>query len=242
MIREKTAILIHGCHVDAEGWERIIWGDPEKGLLGRIPTGIALALSEEADLIFWGTGASERNGKKESQIIFQYALRHLEELPALFERAGRVTYRKYPTPFELEKLLPKISYIDLVTQNTAQEVEAAAAECRARGITRLILVSSPTHIGRCRQDADKLRAEGKLRDLWVFDFSSDTCFEGTTPGDVVIIEPPHRGDMPKWQTYRYARAMFGIMKRGEVVYEEFLRAFGQLLITFGVTVDWRPRL
>ena len=33
MMTMKTAVLIHGCHLQAEGWENIIWGNPEKGIL-----------------------------------------------------------------------------------------------------------------------------------------------------------------------------------------------------------------
>jgi hypothetical protein len=67
----KTAILIHGCHLQAEEWENIVWRNPRVGILGRIPRGIQLAIQEKADLIFWGTGASEKDGLKEAEDVFR---------------------------------------------------------------------------------------------------------------------------------------------------------------------------
>jgi hypothetical protein len=58
----RTAILIHGRHVDTDAWEKIIWGDPTHGVFGNAARGVELALKEQAALIFWGTGSSERNG------------------------------------------------------------------------------------------------------------------------------------------------------------------------------------
>ena len=40
----KTAVLIHGLHVDSFNWEHLIWGDPLNGLLGRASFGILEAL------------------------------------------------------------------------------------------------------------------------------------------------------------------------------------------------------
>ena len=65
MSKGKTAILIHGRHLQTNGWEDIMWGDPANGRLGQIPKALELVNDMQADLIYWGTGASERNGGKE---------------------------------------------------------------------------------------------------------------------------------------------------------------------------------
>ena len=55
----RTGVLVHGCHCGAEGWERIVWGDPRSGALGRIPSALRLALREPCcAAILFGTGAS----------------------------------------------------------------------------------------------------------------------------------------------------------------------------------------
>ena len=58
----RTGIVVHGCHCGAEGWERIVWGDPHAGALGRVPMALRLALRETDSCvvaILFGTGASE---------------------------------------------------------------------------------------------------------------------------------------------------------------------------------------
>ena len=80
----KVAVLIHGCHLQAEEWERIVFG--EKELSGRVTTGIEEAVRKKAVLIFLGTGASQHaNGKKESEQTFSMTLG-----PKLNELAQRV--------------------------------------------------------------------------------------------------------------------------------------------------------
>ena len=180
----KTAVLIHGCHLQAKDWENIIWGCPEVNVLGRIPKGLLLAAQEDAELVYWGTGASEVNGVKESRKIFAFAATH----------SGSLVYDGFGLNEKtINKLLSR-SFIDTESQNTLQEVRGAMQLCAERGIERLILVSSPTHIARCLQCAERVRAEGGFENLQVFATASDTCFADSTPDDVLIVEPPHRGD------------------------------------------------
>ena len=225
-----VAVLIHGRHLDTKMWEHIIWGDPKRGVLGQVPKGLQVATREGARLIFWGTGASEKDGVKESRYTFDYAVAHAGELP---EYMGFDAY-------EIAAMLGEVSYIDEETQNTAQEVTMAAKLCNERGITRLILVSAPTHIARCLMEAEKLRAAGLLGKLEVMAVASDVSFANSEPGNVVIIEPPHRGDRPKWQTYKYAQAMFQVQKQGNGVFRLFLEDFGALLLKYNIKVTWRP--
>lgn len=225
----KVAVLIHGCHLEAKNWQNIVWGNP-RGARGRIPKGIAQALLHDAALIFWGTGASQKDGLKESEYTFKYALGRLAE----------VTWGTNKSTAEIAEYLKAVSYIDTVTENTTEEIKAALALCHKRGINELILVSSPTHIARAHQEALKVLGDGTFHKVLVYATASDTCFEDSTPADVVIVEPPHRGDMPKWQTYRYARAIFTIMRQGDEKFRQFLHDLGSLLGRYDVKVDWDP--
>lgn len=187
--------------MQAEDWENIVWGDPRRGVYGRVPKGLAQAQLHKAQFIFWGTGASQKDGLKESQYTFQYAIQHASEMPA---------YRGLDA-YEIEAMLKEISHIDLVTQNTTEEIRAALDECHKRGIQELILVSSPTHIARCHQEALKvLAATGNAHQVLVYATASDTCFVNSTPADVVIVEPPHRGDRPKHPVHKHVRGIFKV--------------------------------
>jgi hypothetical protein len=199
----KTGIVVHGCHLQAKGWESIAWGEPLKGILGRAPRALQLMSLERAGLLYWGTGASEKDGLKESEYTFQYALAHAGELEE---------FRGFD-PYQIEAILKPRSHIDLKAQNTSQEIEGAVAECHKRDIGRLFLVSSPTHISRCLLEAEKLRAAGKLRGIEVCATASDTCYADSVPGDVVIVEPPHRGDRPEAPVHKVA-ARVNKMGRG----------------------------
>lgn len=226
----NTAILIHGRHPDTDGWAEIIWGDPKNGIFGNAARGIELARRENAELIFWGTGVVQKNGTIESQLIFDHAIAHASDLSQF----------KGKTEADIKAILEPISFIDLETQNTAEEVAKAVEVCNERGIERLILVSAPTHIARCLMLAEKLKADKKTGTLQIFATASDVSYKDSTPSDVVVIEPPHRGDAPKWQTYQYAKALFEIQKQGKDVFRKYHEEWGTLLKKFGITVDWPP--
>lgn len=212
----KIGVLIHGCHLQAKGWEDIIWGNPQEGRLGRVPRALQFLNTDDVGLLYWGTGASEKDGLKESEQTFSFAVTHAVDLP---EFEGLDSY-------EIEAKLREVSFIDTVTQNTKEEISAASALCKERGIQRLILVSSPTHISRCLLTAEKLRAEGKLSSLEIFATASDTCYAGTVPGDVVIVEPPHRGDRPQVPIHK------AITRANKLGREEKAEEFEQALSKF----------
>ncbi len=193
----KTAVLIHGCYLQAGDWENIVWGDPSVGRLGRASKGLQVARKEGASFIYWGTGASEKNGVKESQYTFDYAVAHCMELPE---------FADFNTD-NIEQFFISGSFIDTESQTTLQETSNAMVMCMKEGIKRLILVSSPTHIARCLQSAEIIRSNFLFTGLEVFAVASDTCYEGSIPDDVLIVEPPHRADraeIPLHETLKLA--------------------------------------
>ncbi len=218
----RTAVVIHGCHVGAKEWEHIVWGDPLNGVFGRIPRGIQVALSFSAENIFWGTGASERDGVKESEYIFSLALSRVAVLAALFGCSSEV----------LEGWIRKISILDRESLNTPKETERAMAYCRAHDIGRLILVSSPSHSPRCLQTGDviRLQQKGNGQGVEVFTTSADTCYAGATIADTLIVEPPHRGDRPEVPIHRTLKDAMRI-GRGDRA-QEFNEALKRLISQF----------
>ncbi len=219
-MRKRTAVLIHGCHVGAREWGRIVLGDAKNGLYGRIPKGLLVADEFAADLVIWGTGASEFEGNKEAYVM----------------RSVGHTWADGHRDLVHWKVLDDVkNHIDDVSQNTTEEIAAAGHVCHERGITRLILVSSPTHIARCHQEALKLKEAGQLRGIEVMAVASDTCFADSTAGDVVIVEPPHRGDLPNIPVHVTVRKIFALM-RVEWVMRGFLADLEDLI------VRWKARM
>jgi hypothetical protein len=227
-----TAVLIHGYHLLADGWEGLVWNKPESGMWGSIPRGVVEAWRQKAEVIFWGTGAgSEKDGVRESQFIFNLALSRVEILARL---CGTDTET-------LRTFLTERSHVDTDAKNTVEEVTAFFDICLTKNISNVIIVAIATHAPRSLKTALSI-AQGNER-YHVFQHAlyvapADTSFNDTTVNDVVIAEPPHRGDQPKWQTYRYLMAAFSILKQGEGVFEKFLLELGELLRRYGVTVDW----
>ena len=185
----KTAVLIHGLHVDSFNWEHLIWGDPLNGLLGRASFGILEALRRNADLIIWGTGASEKDGLKESEYTLRFALGRIGEL-----RGMKVIGRAGGTTADLAHAVEDFSRCDRETQNTAQEVRAALMLCLERGISELTLVSSPGHVPCCFRDARKAARELGVQHIRIYAVGADTDYGDLTMDDAVIIEGAHRPD------------------------------------------------
>jgi hypothetical protein len=231
---DKTAVLIHGRHLQTQDWEKIVWGLDDHSL-GQVPVGILMAIQFQADLIYWGTGASQKQNLLESEYTYQYTLNRLAELEKIVADQSKSEF-----PVSLSDYLQKVSFLDTQTQDTASEITHALEVCVARGIKRLILVSSPSHIARCHQEALKQKIKHNL-DLTILATASSICFADSEVSDVVIVEPPHRGDMPLWQTYKYVRSIFIIMRQSNEIFEDFLNEFGQLLKKFHVDVTWRPK-
>ena len=64
--------------------------------------------------------------------------------------------------------------------------------------------------------------------LRIYATASDTCFAKSTVGSVVIVEPPHRGDMPKVPFHELAKRIFQFLKTPTVAFE-FYEAWKKLI-------------
>lgn len=193
----RTAVLIHGCHLQAEGWEDIVWGKPRENILGRVPKGLLEAVKWDADMVIFSTGASEKDGLKEGEYTLLYALKHVEELRELIGWEG-----------DLRAWLTDLAELELTSQNTCEEVLASARMARSDKIERLLIVTSPSHVMRAHQEAiSALGSDPELKYFLgnLYATASDTCYAGTKIEDVAIFEPPHRGDRPKTDLHKHIR-------------------------------------
>ena len=231
----KTGVLVHGCNLNIENWRHVAWGDPP-GQLGRIPQGILVAHQFQADTIVFGTGASSKefrlgrhaNGAKSDDdsnadrklLEAEYSLEYLrqyfdslrsfdafkESIPEVASEQGWAKFR--------ESSLSRI-VLDIESQNTIEEIKAAAEVFLAADIEQVILVSSPSHVVRCLRDATSIFAsDQRLAGLQhrILASPSITCYEGTVPSDVVVVEPPHRPDRHVVPTHRRIQRMLTLQQ------------------------------
>lgn len=213
----RTAVLVHGIHLYADNWKDVVWGNLEIGILGSVPKALVTACELDAKYMIWGTGASERDGLKEADYTFKFAMDNADAY--MFTSLGNFKH-----------------HIDRISRNTKEEIANAAKFAIENGIERLVLVSNPTHIARSIQTAlthfDGHREYDILRrNLTVA--VSDVCFADSVPGDVVIFEPPHRGDQPKRNTHKLAGAVIELSRKGGNNFNFFLAEWRELIAKFG---------
>lgn len=182
--KTPSAVLIHGHHLQAPDWEHFVWGEKDLARVGRIPRGIEVAVQEEADVVIWGTGASEdsETGKKESEYTHALASEHASEL-ATYLGVEELVVRD---------VLEKRSVIQTETTNTKNETYEALQLCKERGIHRLFLVSTPTHVPRCLLTACQFQEE--FPDIVLVGVAAETVTEYWNPKETAVVEPSHRPD------------------------------------------------
>ncbi len=191
----SCAVLIHGCHLEAQGWNKIMFGNGAQK--GRVTAGVEEALKKRAQFVIWGSGASQaKDGVLESEYTLSEALN--SQLDQLSEC---ISY----SPSKISKYLTKASLTLKKERNTAEEISSALEICRANKIKSLILVSSPTHIARCLQESCKQKEIGEYGDILVYARASDICYSNSTAADVLIVEPPHRTDRTKFLSHTHLR-------------------------------------
>eukprot|EP00614_Pseudopedinella_elastica_P016818 CAMPEP_0172652950 /NCGR_PEP_ID=MMETSP1068-20121228/243578_1 /TAXON_ID=35684 /ORGANISM="Pseudopedinella elastica, Strain CCMP716" /LENGTH=685 /DNA_ID=CAMNT_0013467373 /DNA_START=80 /DNA_END=2137 /DNA_ORIENTATION=+ len=189
----KTAILVHGLHLQADGWEKVVWGDVANQKLGRVPHAIMLAEQEAASIVVFGTGGSEMHGVKEGAFTLQFMKRNIPRLLAFDSVRSHFKGMSNSVLADLANRMAAISVCETESRNTVEELEQACSLFDFAGVNRVILVSSPTHLPRVLRDAITVfEARGYHPTLLVS--PSETCYEGCVAADVAVIEPGHRGD------------------------------------------------
>ena len=235
----KTGVLVHGCNLHIENWRYVAWGDPPNHL-GRIPQGILAALETDASVIVFGTGASEKvfnlgESEKtgmslaEGEYSLEYLRTHFSEL-ANFEPLK--THFEKRGVDELKDWVMSRLELDLESMNTVEEIRNGGLIFSRHDVERIVLVSSPSHVVRCLRDASAIfRDEPHLSNVGcrIFANPSFTCYEGTEPNDVVVVEPPHRPDRHVVPTHRRIHRMMMLQKLPYEDVVELIQEFDDLL-------------
>ena len=119
----------------------------------------------------------------------------------LFERLERLAefHAFEGVPLDaLKALLKRTCVAETTSLNTTEEVREGLRRFEAAGCRRAVLVSSPTHLPRCLACACAVEeAEPMLFGGSVWASPCDTSYKGYSGSDVVVVEPPHRGDRDK---------------------------------------------
>jgi hypothetical protein len=186
----KTGILCHGRHIFANNWELHQWGDKEKGLLGQILKTLSPVSQENPEIVVFGTGASGKDGLKESEYTIKYMFDRFNELVDFPQFHG----------VDIQNLKYFMSYRSIAekrSQNTLEELRRAMDIFSSYSVNRVVIVSNPDHISRCMQLAHQVYHESKPRGLeGFFAAQSDIGYNGTLAVTSKIIEMPHRRDDP----------------------------------------------
>ncbi|MFK7735445.1 MAG: hypothetical protein AB8B50_05415 [Pirellulaceae bacterium] len=239
----KSGVLVHGCNLWAENWRHIAWGDPPVAM-GRIPQGLLTAYLHGASKIVFGSGASSKEFRSqqsakhgqellESQYTYEYLVTHFDSLLNFRPFKDAVAQASDPKRWSdfKEDMLNRV-VLDTASQNTVEEL-ATAGQCFVdEGIEQVFLVSSPTHIVRVLRDANKVyQSDYQFRQFMhsVNAVPCVTCYEGSTPADVVVIEPPHRPDRHVLPTHRRIQRMLGLQKLNTADLLDFTNDFDALL-------------
>lgn len=232
--RRKTGILVHGYNLHAGQWEDVTWGAPPERI-GRVPMGVLVALSEQADVMVFGSGASEKDGMLESEATARLLWERFGELAGFAVFKGWENELTRPTGADrFRQRIESILHLDRASKNTRDEIAHAGRVFVDRNVERVVLVSSPTHLPRCLRDACAIYGEdgdlsGLLRELYAA--PSVTGYPGYTADDVAIFEPPHRPDRPGADMSRVVARAHDIPVNQR---ERFVRRLDDLLQEFEV--------
>jgi len=202
----KKAVLIHGLHVEANGWDSLVWGDLAQNVWGSIPRGVEAAWRDQVELIFWGSGASSRDGKKEAEVMYERALSGIGELAALCDTS----------PEDLKAFLEARSVKDVDAKDTAAEIRDCFDLCLTRGIPSVVLIPYASQAPIASRRALGLALEDEKYASFRHHISlepSDTRYAGTSMSDIVIFAPPHRGDRVSNPSHVLARKTLDVIQR-----------------------------
>jgi hypothetical protein len=190
----------------------LVWGSDDPNaptMAGRAVMGVYIALHRHARLVTFSTGASEKDGLKEGEYTYKFVTDHADALAALLSP-------KLNTPFtgdDLREWLRRRVALDLVSQNTAEETAANLALALERKCKEVISVTNAFHAPRCLAglQAARVKYDSPLLVSTIPAFDDDH--------GVVIIEPPHRGDMPKVPYHLTAKGIFQFLRKPELAFE-----------------------
>jgi hypothetical protein len=203
--------------------------------MGRLPKAVQICERFHASMLYIGSGASSKDGVKESEYIFNmlYARRKnftdFDALSALRQKVVDVYTTTVDGPVIcIDSNRIKI-IVDTKPQNTADELLCAGDAFIENGIQQIVLVSSATHMPRCLRDATTVfndtKYGGKYKHLAqnLLAAPADTSYAGVGPESTVIFEQPHRTDRPGFPLNETAKLLFKVKSDNQSRFHTFLK-------------------
>ncbi len=152
-------------------WDAVCLGDPNRGILGRIPMAIRVAETLQAECLIWSTGATYISGRSEAEVMMESAIGLLES------KSGAVDWLK------------SISILEQESENTFSSLQFAAKLVFARfkaSETMLHLVTSDNHAPRVARDA--ALCFNDQRNVILSVVPAHTSYGGSSPSGTIIQE------------------------------------------------------
>ena len=203
----------------ANNWALHQWGNSERGFLGQILKTVELTSHENPSVVVFGTGASKRDGLKESEYTIRYMFDH-------FYEANKFSQFNGIDLNELKTIMGEKSIPETESQNTLDELKKAGEIFLYKGVERIILVSNPDHISRCMQLAHTVYREPQYSSIkQIFGAQSDAGYKGTSDITSKIIEMPHRGDDPSPDLSKYIGNYFKLPLQSKVEFVDLIKNY-----------------
>lgn len=221
----ETALMLHSQLLERSHWEKVMVGDPAKGIYGVYTKGQKIAEAENVRVVVFGAGLPLRNDCHRLVQNKAYIRKRIKEIVPGFRSEIKVI-------------------IDEGSQNTAEEVQFAAERLAGLGIKRVVSVTPPKHAPRALRDFLACQDRGGFSfDVEISSVASMVDLPDAFPRDVCILEPFHRPDLKSYALHQYGAAMVEIMKRRDP--EEARRFFQELerlLELHGADPRWKADL
>lgn len=190
-----------------------MWGNPNEDKLGTVTqfvyTVLNIPANERVRSVIY-SGPSTKDGLTEGAYTKRFLtdrIDRLSDFASLKKLIDNLTSEEYAVFAQRIREL----VVGPLLRNTFDEVMNAASFLNEDGeADRIFQISAPGHAPRCLQNQLIARQNGLIpaRQPWCI-VASDVNFYGTDMSDVVILEPPHRGDDPM---VGYDHTLPGVLK------------------------------
>ncbi|MEM9411358.1 MAG: ElyC/SanA/YdcF family protein, partial [Planctomycetota bacterium] len=194
-----------------------------------------IVMGSGASSKFFNYRNSPRSGDEllEAEFTFEYLRTQFDNLRNYRPWVDMVPESQDIERWEIlkEDLLNRV-IVETTSRNTMEEIRKTAEIFLEYGIERVVFVSSPTHIVRVLRDAVTIFQEDPRLDSMVYNLHAVpcvTCYEGSKPSDVVVIEPPHRPDRHVLPTHRRIQRMLALQKLSTDDLMKLINDFDELL-------------
>ncbi|MCD6177914.1 YdcF family protein [bacterium] len=181
----RRAVVVLGYSPNQENFEEVVWGiPPDKP--GRIVTGLKIFLENQAELLII-TGGTEKEGKKEAEVMRDLLYEKIEEL---YDFTVFPIFQGY-FPSTIKEIIWRRLVLEISSKNTRENLQNVGKILYENSIDSVIIVTSPDHLSRALRDAIIIwQDEYPELTRNLFGSPSVTLYSKGKISDVVIAEPP----------------------------------------------------